>query len=73
MTRTGGQAVEARRDFTPRLLELTGKFLTVRAQAMSEIGFQRRHGAASQRDRHQYLHQKGDTKGNEHGPQQTAL
>ncbi|MNE66585.1 hypothetical protein D3C80_1621410 [compost metagenome] len=73
LTRTGGQAVEARRDFTPSLLKFTGEFLTVRAQALTEIGFQRGHGAPGQRDRHQHLHQKGDTEGNEYGPQQTAL
>ena len=69
LTRAGGEAVEARRDFTPCLLQLTGEFLTVGTQAHTQIGFQRSHCAPSQGNSHQHLHQKGDTKGNEHGPQ----
>ncbi len=73
LTGTGGQGIEARRDFTPGLLQLTGEFLAVGTQAHTQIGFQRRDGAPRQGNGHQHLHQKGDTKGNEHGPQQTAL
>ncbi|MNX84665.1 hypothetical protein D3C86_1164750 [compost metagenome] len=73
LTRTGRETVEARCDFASRLLKLSGKLLTVRAQAQAQIGFQRGHRAPGQSDSYQHLHQKGDTKGNEHGPQQTAL
>ncbi|BFT60940.1 hypothetical protein PMm318_A16990 [Pseudomonas moorei] len=73
MAGTGGEVIEARRDFSPRLLKLTGKFLTVRTQAHTEIGFQCSHRAPGQSDSYQHLHQKGDTKRNEHWPQQTAL
>ena len=69
----GRQGIEARRDFTPGLLQLAGEFLAVGAQAHRQISFQRGDGAPRQGNRHQHLHQKGDTKGNEHGPQQTAL
>ncbi|MCY1425909.1 hypothetical protein D9M71_417160 [compost metagenome] len=73
LTCTGRKAVQTGRDFTPGLLELGGKFLTVRAQARAQIGFERGHRAPGQSNSHQHLHQKGDTQGNEHRPQQTAL
>ncbi|MNY17490.1 hypothetical protein D3C86_1508120 [compost metagenome] len=69
LTGAGGETVEARRDFTPRLLEFARKLLTVRAQAHTQIGFQRGHRAPGQSNSHQHLHQKGDTEGNEHRPQ----
>ncbi|MOA53327.1 hypothetical protein D3C78_1767760 [compost metagenome] len=73
LTGTGGQGIEARGDFTPGLLQLAGEFLAVGAEAHRQISFQRRDGAPRQGNGHQHLHQKGDTKGNEHGAQQTAL
>ena len=73
LTGASGQGVEARRDFTSGLLQFPGEFLAVGTKAHRQIRFQCRDRAPRQGNGHQHLHQKGDTKGNEHGPQQTAL
>jgi hypothetical protein len=54
------------------LLKLAGKFAAVGAQALAQVGFKGGDRASGQRNGNQHLHQKGDTKGNKHRPQQAA-
>jgi len=72
LTGAAGEALQAPANILPGLLQLAGELAAVFAQTLPQVGLQSRHGAAGQRNGHQHLHQKGDTKGNKHRPQEAA-
>ncbi|MNP63872.1 hypothetical protein D3C76_1593170 [compost metagenome] len=69
---TAGQAVEPRAHILPGLLQIACELAAVITQPFAKVGLQSGDRASGERNGNQHLHQKSDTKGNKHRPQEAA-
>ncbi|MNI75708.1 hypothetical protein D3C73_1318860 [compost metagenome] len=69
---TAGEAVQTGAYVLPSLFKVAGELTAIAAQALAQVGLKGGDSASGQRNGNHYLHQKSDTKGNKHRPQEAA-